>query len=446
MIFVVSKMLLGRRWQPGNLLMLLLALGVLLLLFGRRRAGAALVAGIAGHRSSRSWCCRSGAGRSRRSRTRFPQPHAAAADRRHHRARRRGQIPHDHAAMARSRSTSMAERITERWCWRGAIPTRSCCCRGGNGALLPRGLTEAEATRQLLVADGLDPSRLLLEDRSRNTYENAVDSKALADPQPGQIWLLVTSADAHAARRRLLPQGRLGRASPIPVDLSAAPSRLLRRRFRQSALRAARSRRARMDRARRPIACSAASTRCSPALADLVEQRAIERDASRRRSPRRKIRARRCARLAAPKRRRGARRRRRAAPAPRPARPHRPAAPASRCRRRARCARAGHVGGDDRRAIAAASSRSWAGLRRRARPAPRYARRPDRRGCPRLAEPGDARKRAPSARASPRRSRSDCRDRARRRARGADRRRARCSVCCASTSVATPLIAIMRPA
>ena len=34
----------------------------------------------------------------------------------------------------------------------------------------------------------------LLEDRSRNTIENAVYSKEVARPKPGERWLLVTSA------------------------------------------------------------------------------------------------------------------------------------------------------------------------------------------------------------------------------------------------------------
>jgi uncharacterized SAM-binding protein YcdF (DUF218 family) len=41
--------------------------------------------------------------------------------------------------------------------------------------------------------------RVLFEDRARNTYENAAFSKQLASPQPGERWLLVTSA-AHMPR------------------------------------------------------------------------------------------------------------------------------------------------------------------------------------------------------------------------------------------------------
>ena len=41
---------------------------------------------------------------------------------------------------------------------------------------------------------GVPPDRITLESRSRNTAENAVYSKALVAPKPGERWLLVTSA------------------------------------------------------------------------------------------------------------------------------------------------------------------------------------------------------------------------------------------------------------
>jgi uncharacterized SAM-binding protein YcdF (DUF218 family) len=65
---------------------------------------------------------------------------------------------------------------------------------GGEAALLPRGHSEAELTRNLLIAQGFHGQRMLIESRSRNTIENAIFAKVVADPQPNETWLLVTSA------------------------------------------------------------------------------------------------------------------------------------------------------------------------------------------------------------------------------------------------------------
>jgi uncharacterized SAM-binding protein YcdF (DUF218 family) len=54
--------------------------------------------------------------------------------------------------------------------------------------------TEAKFAARLLERLGIAGSRITLEDRSRNTIENAVFSKAIVRPKPGERWLLVTSA------------------------------------------------------------------------------------------------------------------------------------------------------------------------------------------------------------------------------------------------------------
>lgn len=54
--------------------------------------------------------------------------------------------------------------------------------------------TEADGAKRLFQAIGLDPARLVLEDKSRNTRENATFTRRLVDPKPGERWLLVTSA------------------------------------------------------------------------------------------------------------------------------------------------------------------------------------------------------------------------------------------------------------
>jgi len=65
---------------------------------------------------------------------------------------------------------------------------------GGNGGLVfPQG-TEAEFALRLLLSFGIARERIILEDRSRNTVENAIYSREVASPKPGECWLLVTSA------------------------------------------------------------------------------------------------------------------------------------------------------------------------------------------------------------------------------------------------------------
>lgn len=65
---------------------------------------------------------------------------------------------------------------------------------GGPPAPASGGLTEATASRALLDQLGVQPGRVLVDDQSRTTWENAVNAFALAHPQSGETWLLVTSA------------------------------------------------------------------------------------------------------------------------------------------------------------------------------------------------------------------------------------------------------------
>src|SRR5262245_22191846 len=65
---------------------------------------------------------------------------------------------------------------------------------GGSGALLFDEGNEAAFAARLLESFGIARGRILLDDRSRNTIENAEFSKTIAQPKPGERWLLVTSA------------------------------------------------------------------------------------------------------------------------------------------------------------------------------------------------------------------------------------------------------------
>ena len=69
----------------------------------------------------------------------------------------------------------------------------------GAASIIPRSSPEAEEARKLMVDLGVDPGRIVLEERSRNTDENARFTAAIVHPEPDQRWLLVTSA-FHMAR------------------------------------------------------------------------------------------------------------------------------------------------------------------------------------------------------------------------------------------------------
>ncbi|OWY06100.1 hypothetical protein B6V75_08420 [Thioclava sp. F1Mire-8] len=68
---------------------------------------------------------------------------------------------------------------------------------------------------------GVPQARLLLETRSRNTSENARFSYNLAQPEPGETWVLVTSA--FHMRRAMASFERAGweEVVPYPVDYRA---------------------------------------------------------------------------------------------------------------------------------------------------------------------------------------------------------------------------------
>ncbi|MBY0382196.1 MAG: YdcF family protein [Xanthobacteraceae bacterium] len=65
---------------------------------------------------------------------------------------------------------------------------------GGNASLFDRRLSEATYAGKFFEGLGIPKDRIILEDRSRTTFENALFSKELLKPKPGDYWLVVTSA------------------------------------------------------------------------------------------------------------------------------------------------------------------------------------------------------------------------------------------------------------
>jgi uncharacterized SAM-binding protein YcdF (DUF218 family) len=89
---------------------------------------------------------------------------------------------------------------------------------GGNANLVADD-TAKEADHAIAVFEslGISRDRLIMERRSRNTLENAEFSKALAAPDSGERWLLVTSA-FHMPRSVGLFRKAGFAVEPYPVD------------------------------------------------------------------------------------------------------------------------------------------------------------------------------------------------------------------------------------
>lgn len=94
---------------------------------------------------------------------------------------------------------------------------------GGSGALGGAAISEAKGTRAIFAQLGLDEKRVILEQHSRNTYENILFARQIAKPRPGEIWLLATTA-SHMPRAVGVAR-KLGWAmQPWPTDYLTTPS------------------------------------------------------------------------------------------------------------------------------------------------------------------------------------------------------------------------------
>jgi len=192
MTFALSKIL----WpitQPSNLLLLLLVIGLVAWRARDARWGRRLVTAV-GLGLAVLGLLPVGSGLLHPLESRFPQPRAMPA--------KIDGIVVLGGAIQRKLSqvwgrpalNERAERMTAALALARRYPAAKLVFTGGIGGLSQAGPTEAEVARAFFAEQGLDPARILFEHRSRNTYENAIDSYRLVHPAPGQIWLLVTSA------------------------------------------------------------------------------------------------------------------------------------------------------------------------------------------------------------------------------------------------------------
>lgn len=117
-----------------------------------------------------------------------------------------------------------AERLTEgvrlarRW------PGAKVVFTGGVGGLFDLGDGAAGPVGEYLAAVGIARDRIVLEGKSRNTWENATLTLDLIKPQAGDRWVLVTSA-YHMPRSMGVFRTAGFEVIPAPVDFRTRDSR-----------------------------------------------------------------------------------------------------------------------------------------------------------------------------------------------------------------------------
>jgi uncharacterized SAM-binding protein YcdF (DUF218 family) len=121
--------------------------------------------------------------------------------------------PHDRVYLSRG-----ADRLTNvLWLYR-AGRVRTIIISGGSGAVLTTHGTEAGGLRTLLRLAGVPSSAILLDERSRNTHENALFTKELLAKNPS-IKSLVLVTSAFHERRALGCFAKVGlHPQPFPAD------------------------------------------------------------------------------------------------------------------------------------------------------------------------------------------------------------------------------------
>ena len=96
---------------------------------------------------------------------------------------------------------------------------------GGSASLVYDDASQlpSRMTRALWLSLGVPEAQILLEDRSRNTSENAIFTHRMIQPQEGQVWVLVTSAFHMPRSVETFRRNGWTGLIPWPVDFRSGP-------------------------------------------------------------------------------------------------------------------------------------------------------------------------------------------------------------------------------
>ena len=133
-----------------------------------------------------------------------------------------GENPELSSVWQQSQFNAAAERVMVIPALAKRFPDAPIIFTGGSGSVLRQSFKGADGVADYLNQIGL-LDRVLLENQSRNTYENALLSAKLLGAVPDQPWLLVTSA-FHMPRSVGIFEKQGWQVIPYPVDYYSTTS------------------------------------------------------------------------------------------------------------------------------------------------------------------------------------------------------------------------------
>ena len=109
------------------------------------------------------------------------------------------------------------ERLTESIVLMNKYPNAKIIFSGGSGSINSNNPTHASIAKLFFQNMQQSSKIIFYENESRNTYENILFSKKIADPLPNENWLVITSA-FHMKRTISISQKLNWELIPYPVD------------------------------------------------------------------------------------------------------------------------------------------------------------------------------------------------------------------------------------
>lgn len=123
----------------------------------------------------------------------------------------------DSAARGRLVANESAERVLDTIELAHRYPQARILISGGGGTVFGDGVGESPIIAAYFKRIGIDPTRIIIEDKSRTTSENAIYSREIVKPAESERWLLVTSA-WHMPRAVGVFEKAGFSITPYPVD------------------------------------------------------------------------------------------------------------------------------------------------------------------------------------------------------------------------------------